>query len=289
MNTIYYDGSDGQVHSLGDPNFIEHHGVLGMKWGVRRYQPYPKGHSGGKEVGSAKQKSYRGERKYDKITSKINAEERRARNITDKKKLAKSNSKINKLEKKAQRAMDEWGSQERKAIEKATNKKAKEYTKQLRKLDEKATSSYVTAYGHDNAKRILEERARIADSKGKTEKAVNFTERAKAVGQHRDAYRKESIKAYKELNKLTNQILKSDDLVVNIRKDNYYQYSKGSKVSKDVIDKYGKLKMTDRQVAYYYNAGLGNNYKVYRKSDKNRYSTGKLNAPIPVRVDTYYY
>ena len=35
-------------------DYVQHHGIKGMHWGIRRYQPYPKDYTGGgREVGEA--------------------------------------------------------------------------------------------------------------------------------------------------------------------------------------------------------------------------------------------
>lgn len=37
---------------------LQHHGIKGMHWGIHRFQPYPKGHKGGKEIGEAARNSH---------------------------------------------------------------------------------------------------------------------------------------------------------------------------------------------------------------------------------------
>ena len=55
IETVYHDSLN-----ILRTDVICHHGILGMKWGIRRFQPYPKGYSGdGKYTGDQQKKEYK--------------------------------------------------------------------------------------------------------------------------------------------------------------------------------------------------------------------------------------
>lgn len=67
-------------------NELYHHGILGMHWGIRRYQPYGPGESG-KEVGEAAKAARRAEKKAMKA-------EKRAHRAETAKKALKGTAKL---------------------------------------------------------------------------------------------------------------------------------------------------------------------------------------------------
>lgn len=74
--------------------YLEHHGIKGQKWGVRRYQDYAKGEkSKGVFIGDKKTPSKRQQRKAEKLKKKKFAEVQKARAKAEAEKKAEKEKK----------------------------------------------------------------------------------------------------------------------------------------------------------------------------------------------------
>ena len=100
-------------------NELQHHGIKGMKWGVRRFQPYQKGKTvkGGKEVGKAKSK--REIRKENRAAVK---EKNNPKGVS-----------LRQLKKERVRIAKEEHAKAKKSVEKEINKELKELSDFARK------------------------------------------------------------------------------------------------------------------------------------------------------------
>ena len=185
-----------------DEFFLEHHGIKGQKWGIRRFQPYRQGMkvAGGKVIGAAK---------------KVKQRFKDIGDARQKKKAAKAKAKSVKKAQATRKANADYEAEKKKAIEsgsiedlakfkgKLTNE---EYTKAFIRLQNEKKMSDMVAANQKTVWDTIDKGMSIVQKVGGYANTIatakeNFTKLDKAFNGERDKAAEDAKKSVKEAEK----------------------------------------------------------------------------------------